>query len=162
MTSCGNLQTTRHSGHRTPGQAQGAPNVVMIVLDDAGFAQLGAFGSDIATPHIDRLAQEGLLFNRFHVTALCSPTRASLLSGRNHHAVGMGFLVDTPMALPGYSGRIPKSSAPLPRVLKDGGYNTLGRWQVAPPATRSAERCGTIRPLAPWVRFRALLRVSSG
>jgi arylsulfatase A-like enzyme len=123
-----------------PRPGRGAPSVVMIVLDDTGFAQLGAFGSDIATPHIDRLALEGLLFNRFHVTALCSPTRASLLSGRNHHAVGMGFLVDTPMALPGYSGRIPKSSAPLPRVLKDGGYNTLavGKWHLLPRGERSA------------------------
>src|ERR1700716_3517437 len=83
-----------------------APNVVVILLDDTGFAQLGAFGSDVATPHMDRLASEGLRYNRFHVTALCSPTRASLLTGRNHHAVGVGFLVDLPMAFPGYDGRI--------------------------------------------------------
>jgi arylsulfatase A-like enzyme len=117
-----------------------APNVVMIVLDDTGFAQLGAFGSDVATPHIDRLASEGLRYNRFHVTALCSPTRASLLTGRNHHAVGVGFLVDTPMAFPGYSVHLPKSAAPLPRVLRDAGYSTLavGKWHLLPRGERSA------------------------
>src|SRR6266704_4677548 len=73
----------------------GAPNVVVVLLDDLGFAQLGCFGSDIATPNIDRLAANGLRYNRFHVTAICSPTRACLLTGRNHHAVGCGFLVDT-------------------------------------------------------------------
>ncbi|MCY3910610.1 MAG: sulfatase-like hydrolase/transferase, partial [bacterium] len=70
---------------RAPG---GAPNVVVILLDDTGFAQLGWFGADFATPNIDRLAAGGLSYNRFHVTALCSPTRAALLTGRNHHAVG--------------------------------------------------------------------------
>ena len=90
-----------------PRPPAGAPNVVVIVLDDTGFAQLGCFGSDIATPNLDRLAADGLRYNRFHVTSLCSPTRACLLTGRNHHAVGMGFLADIPMAFPGYTGRIP-------------------------------------------------------
>jgi arylsulfatase A-like enzyme len=117
-----------------------APNVVVIVLDDTGFAQLGPFGSDIATPNIDRLADSGVRYNRFHVTSLCSPTRASLLTGRNHHAVGVGFLVDLPMDYPGYSTRIPKSSATLPRVLKDAGYNTMavGKWHLVPRGERSA------------------------
>src|ERR1700730_17620666 len=101
----------------------GAPNVVVIVLDDTGFAQLGAFGSDVATPSFDRLAAGGLRYNRFHVTALCSPTRASLLTGRNHHAVGMGFLADIAMGFPGYTGRIPPSAATMPRVLRDVGYS---------------------------------------
>ena len=70
---------------------EGAPNVVIILLDDTGFAQLGCFGSDIETPNIDRLAAGGLRYHRFHVTALCSPTRACILTGRNHHAVGMDF-----------------------------------------------------------------------
>ena len=78
------------------------PHVILVVLDDLGFAQLGCFGSDIETPAIDAVAAGGVRFNRFHVTSLCSPTRACLLTGRNHHAVGMGFLTDIPVALPGY------------------------------------------------------------
>ena len=113
--------------------------MVVVVLDDTGFAQLGCFGSDIATPNIDALAAGGLRYNRFHVTALCSPTRASLLTGRNHHAVGMGFLADIPLAFPGYSGRLPKSAAPLPRLLRDAGYNTfaVGKWHLVPRGERS-------------------------
>jgi arylsulfatase len=114
--------------------------VVAIVLDDTGFAQLGCFGSDVATPNIDRLAAAGLRFNRFHVTALCSPTRASFLTGRNHHAVGMGFLADLPMGFPGYTARLPKSAAALPRILRDAGYSTLavGKWHLTPRYERSA------------------------
>src|SRR5271169_2138086 len=78
----------------------GAPNVVIIVLDDVGFAQLGCYGSDIESPAIDGLAETGLRFNRFHVTALCSPTRACVLTGRNHHAVGMGLVPEVPMGFP--------------------------------------------------------------
>lgn len=123
-----------------PRPADGAPDVVVIVLDDLGFAHLGAYGSDIATPAIDGLAAAGLRYNRFHVTALCSPTRAALLTGRNHHAVGMGFLVDIPIAFPGYDARVPKSAAPLPRVLRDAGYSTLavGKWHLTPRWERSA------------------------
>jgi arylsulfatase A-like enzyme len=118
----------------------GAPNVVVVLLDDTGFAQLGPFGSDIETPTIDRLAAEGLRYNRFHVTALCSPSRASLLTGRNHHAVGMGFLADLPMGFPGYTARIPKSAASLARILRDAGYNTMavGKWHLNPRDDRSA------------------------
>jgi len=124
----------------TPRPPEGAPNVVVVVLDDTGFAQLGPFGSDIATPSLDRLAASGLRYNRFHVTALCSPTRACLLTGRNHHAVGMGFLADIPLAYPGYHGRIPASVPTLPRVLREAGYSTLavGKWHLVPRWERSA------------------------
>jgi arylsulfatase len=124
----------------SPRPQAGAPNVVAIVLDDVGFAQLGSFGSDIATPHLDRLAGAGLRYNRFHVTALCSPTRASFLTGRNHHAVGMGFLADIPLAYPGYTGRLPRSAVALPRLLRDAGYSTLavGKWHLTPRFERSA------------------------
>ena len=120
--------------HVFPRPAPNAPNVVVVLLDDLGFAQFGAFGSDIDTPVVDGLAREGVRFNRFHVTALCSPTRASLLTGRNHHRVGMGFLSDVPMGYPGYTGRIPRSAATLPRILRDAGYSTfaVGKWHIAP------------------------------
>ena len=120
--------------------AAGAPNVLLIVLDDLGFAQLGCFGSDIATPAIDGVAASGLRFNHFHVTALCSPTRACLLTGRNHHAVGMGFLTDIPIGLPGYNARIPRSAGTLPRLLRDAGYSTfaIGKWHLAPRWEQSA------------------------
>ncbi len=123
-----------------PQPPAGAPHVVVIVLDDLGFAQLGCFGSPIETPAIDQLAAGGLRFNRFHVTALCSPTRACVLTGRNHHAVGMGFLTDVPIGLPGYTARIPRTAATLPRVLRDAGYSTfaVGKWHLAPRWEQSA------------------------
>ena len=127
--------------------AAGAPNVVMIVLDDLGFAQLGCFGGDVDTPAIDALAAAGLRFNHFHVTALCSPTRACLLTGRNHHAVGMGFLTDIPLGFPGYNARIPPSAGTLPRLLRDAGYSTfaVGKWHLAPRWEQTASG-----PFARW------------
>jgi len=123
-----------------PKPPAGAPNVVVIVLDDTGFGHLGSFGSDIGTPHLDALAAGGAAFNRFHVTALCSPTRACFFTGRNHHAVGMGFLADIPLGFPGYHSRLPKSAATLPRLLRDAGYSTLavGKWHLTPRWQRSA------------------------
>ena len=117
----------------------GAPNVVMIVLDDLGFAQLGCYGAEIATPNIDLLAAHGLRYNSFHVTSLCGPTRATLLTGRNHHAVGMGIGPEVPMEFPGYTGRIPKSAGTLPRLLRDAGYSTLavGKWHLTPRFERN-------------------------
>ncbi len=87
----------------------GQPNIVFIVFDDMGFSDLGCYGSEIETPHIDRLAASGLRYTNFHTTALCSPTRASLLTGRNHHSVGMGGLADWDMGFPGHRGRIAKA-----------------------------------------------------
>ena len=133
----------------TPSRRPGAPNVVVIVLDDLGFGQLGCFGSDIATPNIDRLAAEGLRYNRFHVTAMCSPTRAALLTGRNHHAVGMGFVTDLTTGFPGYNGRIPASAATLPRILRDDGWSTfaVGKWHLIPRWEQSAAGPFTYWPL---------------
>jgi arylsulfatase len=132
------ISTSTPGSYPTPRPSRDAPNVVTIVIDDMGFGQLGCFGSGLDTPHIDALAAGGLRYNRFHVTAICSPTRACLLTGRNHHAVGMGFLTDLPMRFPGYTARIPKSAAPLPRVLRDAGYNTfaIGKWHLVPGGER--------------------------
>jgi arylsulfatase A-like enzyme len=118
----------------------GAPNVLVVLLDDIGFAQLGCFGGEVQTPTIDRLAADGLRYNRFHVTALCSPSRASLLTGRNHHAVGMGFLCDLPTGFPGYTSRIPRSASSVARLLRDAGYSTMavGKWHLTPRTDRTA------------------------
>ncbi|WP_148613556.1 arylsulfatase [Nocardioides rubriscoriae] len=118
--------------YRVPGPD--APNIVVIVLDDVGFAQLGCFGAGFDTPRIDALAAEGLRYQRFHVTSVCSSTRAALLTGRNHHAVGMGVTEEAAMGFPGYTGRIPRSAASMARLLRDEGYNTMavGKWHLTP------------------------------
>ncbi|MBJ7488107.1 MAG: arylsulfatase, partial [Ilumatobacteraceae bacterium] len=123
-----------------PVAPKGAPNIVVILLDDVGFGQLGCFGGSINTPNIDSLAADGLRYNRFHVTSICSSTRAALLTGRNHHAVGIGATQETSFALPGYHGRLPKSAALLPRILRDNGYNTMavGKWHLTPQAEYSS------------------------
>jgi arylsulfatase A-like enzyme len=138
-----------------PRPPDGAPNVLIVVLDDVGFAQLGCFGSPIATPHIDRLAAEGLRFNRFHVTSICSASRAALLTGRNHHAVGVGMTMETPLGFPGYHGRIPRSAALLPRILRDNGYNTFasGKWHLTPRGEYSAAGPTTRWPLGVHMGF---------
>ncbi len=124
----------------TPRPGPGAPNVVFIVLDDTGFSHLGCYGSTIETPNIDRLAAGGLRYTNFHTTALCSPTRASLLTGRNHHAVGMRGLSNWSSGFPNCTGRIASSAATLAEVLRDGGYSTLavGKWHLAPMEETSA------------------------
>jgi arylsulfatase A-like enzyme len=118
--------------------ANGAPNVMVVVLDDVGFAQLGCYGSDIDTPTFDRLAAGGLQYTRFHTTALCSPTRAALLTGRNHHSVGMGTVPEIAMGYPGYHTRIPRAAGMLPEILRDEGYATfaVGKWHLTPAEER--------------------------
>ena len=112
----------------------GAPNVVIVLLDDVGYAQFGCYGSDIATPTFDRLAAGGLRYSNFHTTALCSPTRACLLTGRNHHRSGMGRIVEFASGFPGYDATMPRSNGFLSEVLVRRGYATyaVGKWHLAP------------------------------
>ena len=119
---------------------EGAPNVLVVLIDDAGFGQAATFGGPIATPGLTRLAEGGLRYNSFHVTALCSPTRAALLTGRNHHAVGFGSIGELPGPFPGYSAVAPKDSAPFPRVLQANGYATaaIGKWHLSPSGVQGA------------------------
>jgi arylsulfatase len=103
---------------------KGAPNVLVILLDDVGFGASSAFGGPCQTPTVERLAKNGLKYNRFHTTALCSPTRAAMLSGRNHHAVGMGGITEIATSAPGYNSLRPNTCAPLAEILKLNGYST--------------------------------------
>lgn len=127
--------------------AKGSPNVVVIVLDDVGFAHLGCYGSSIETPHIDALAAGGRRYTGFHTTAMCSPTRASLLTGRNHHAVGMGMIADMCTGFPGYHGQVSPQAATLAEMLRPSGYSTFatGKWHL----TRAREMTAA-GPFGQW------------
>ena len=117
-----------------PSAPEGAPNVVIVLLDDVGYAQLGCYGSDIATPCFDRLAGEGHRYSNFHTTALCSPTRACLLTGRNHHSNGMARIVEFAAGFPGYNATIPHENGFLSEILVRNGYATfaVGKWHLTP------------------------------
>ena len=114
----------------------GAPNVVIVVLDDVGYAQLGCYGSDIATPNMDRLATGGLQYTNFHTTALCSATRSSLLTGRNHHRNAMGRIIELATGFPGYNSYVPLCNGFISEALLGAGYATMaaGKWHLTPEA----------------------------
>ena len=138
----------------------GAPNVLIVLLDDVGFAASSAFGGPCATPTAERLAGQGLKYNRFHTTALCAPTRAALLSGRNHHTVGMGVITELATSAPGYNSLRPNTCAPLAQTsgserLLDGAVR-----QVPRGPGLADEPAGSVRRLAHrrW-RVRVLLRL---
>ena len=116
------------------GAPEGAPHVLVIMLDDVGFGSFGTFGGPVQTPGLDRVANNGLRYNQFHTTALCSPTRASLLTGRNHHSVHMGGITEIANSFPGYDSAIPPESATIAQVLRMHGYSTacFGKWHLAP------------------------------
>jgi arylsulfatase len=118
----------------------GAPNIVVILIDDAGFGNPSTFGGPVQTATLERLAKQGLRYNAFHVTALCSPTRAALLSGRNHHAVGFGSISEIASGWPGYNARWPKSAASIAEILRSHGYSTaaFGKWHLTPDDQQSA------------------------
>lgn len=116
------------------GAPQGAPNIVLILLDDVGFGSFGTFGGPVPTPTLDRIADLGLRYNQFHTTALCSPTRAAMLTGRNHHSVHMGGITEIANSFPGYDSAIPPEAATMAQVLRMSGYATsvFGKWHLAP------------------------------
>lgn len=112
----------------------GAPNVLIVLLDDVGFGHAATFGGAVATPTLDRLANGGLRYNQFHTTALCSPTRGALLTGRNHHSIGTGVIIELGTGYPGYTGVVPNTAAGLPEILRQNGYSTaaFGKWHNTP------------------------------
>jgi arylsulfatase A-like enzyme len=119
---------------------EGAPNVLFIVLDDTGFGQLGCYGSPINTPHLDALAADGLRYNNMHTTALCSPSRSCILTGRNHHSNGMACITEGSTGYPGGNGYIPFENGMLSEILLQHGYNTyaVGKWHLTPAEATSA------------------------
>ena len=113
---------------------EGAPNVLIVLIDDCGFGATSAFGGPVATPTAERLAAGGLKYNRFHTTAICSATRQALLTGRNHHNAGMAGITEIATGQPGYSSVLPNSMSPLAKTLKLNGYNTaqIGKCHEVP------------------------------
>ncbi len=134
----GNIATTvRDAKPWWPAPAKappGAPNILIVLFDDVGFSDFGCYGSPIRTPTIDRLAAQGLRYTGFHTTAMCSTTRAALLTGRNHHSVGVGCLANFDSGFPGYRGKIAKEAGTLPEMLKPHAYRSymVGKWHVTP------------------------------
>lgn len=119
---------------------EGAPNIIIILIDDAGPATASTFGGEVNTPNLTKIANEGISFGAFHSTAMCSPTRASLLTGRNHTRVGNGQISEISNDFDGFTGLIPKTSATVAEVLKNYGYSTaaFGKWHMTPATESSA------------------------
>lgn len=109
---------------------ENAPNVVIVLIDDIGFGGPSAFGGPIQTPTLDRLSRAGVVYNNFHTTALCSPTRMALKCGRNHHTANTGSIMESSTGFPGNTGQVPNSVAPLAEILRLNGYSTgaFGKW----------------------------------
>ena len=130
-----------------PKSPEDAPNVLIVLIDDAGFGAIDTFGGPISSPNFTRVQQMGITYNRFHVTAVCSPTRAALLTGRNHHRVGFGSVAEFPGPFPGYTAARPRSCTALPRILKENGYVTggFGKWHLTPGNVQ-----GTAGPFDHW------------
>ncbi|PHS11132.1 MAG: arylsulfatase [Blastopirellula sp.] len=126
---------------------ENAPNILIVLIDDVGFGIPDTFGGPVSTPNLSRLAKQGISFNRFHTTSICSPTRAALLTGRNHQRVGSGTIAERAVDWEGYTGIIPKTSATLPEVLKNYGYKTsaFGKWHNSP-----ADQTTAMGPFEYW------------
>ena len=137
-TLAGSVPDWNQAMHVQP--PEGAPNVLLVLVDDAGFGNPSTFGGAISTPNYTRMANDGLRYNRFHVTAVCSPTRAALLTGRNQHRVGYGLVSEFSGPFPGYNATIPRDCATLPRILQENGYMTgaFGKWHLTPDNQQGA------------------------
>ncbi|WP_137925070.1 arylsulfatase [Cupriavidus sp. 2SB] len=130
-------ETAKESSQSFPAPIRppdGAPNIILVLLDDVGFGQPSTFGGPVEMPTLDRLADRGLRYNRFHTTAMCTPTRAALLTGRNHHSVGNGSITNLATGFPGYNSIWPRNSACIAEVLRANGYGTaaIGKWHNTP------------------------------
>lgn len=126
------FQDSRPAAFAAPKAPKGAPNIVVIVMDDVGYSDLGCYGGEIRTPAMDALAENGLRYSNFRTCAMCSPTRAALLTGLNHHSAGMGWLADIDAGYPGYRGDLTQDAATVAEILRDAGWATflVGKWHV--------------------------------
>src|SRR5437899_6291458 len=138
---------------------KGAPNVLLIMTDDVGWGSSSTFGGPIPTPTYDKLAASGLRYNTFHTTALCSPTRAALISGRNHHTASTGVITEMATGYPGYNSLMSKSCGTIGEILRGNGYNTawFGKNHNVPDWQSSQSRA--VRPLADQSGLRVFLRL---
>lgn len=142
------LQASTHQRRAQPNHLPAnAPNILIVMMDDVGFGQTETFGGEVHTPTLTRLRNEGISYNTFHTTSICSPTRAALLTGRNHHRVHSGTIAERAVDWDGYMGVIPKTSATLPEVLREYGYRTsaFGKWHNTP-----ADQTTAMGPFDRW------------
>ena len=142
------LQESVHKRRVDPDRLpKDAPNILIILIDDVGYGVADTFGGPVHTPTLTRLASEGISYNRFHTTSICSPTRASLLTGRNHQRVGSGTIAERAVDWDGYVGIIPKTSATIAEVLRNYGYKTaaFGKWHNTP-----ADQTTAMGPFTYW------------
>jgi len=142
------LQDSIHKRRAQPNHLrEGAPNILIILMDDVGFGQASTFGGEVNTPTLSKLADQGISYNTFHTTSICSPTRAALLTGRNHQRVGNGTIAERAVDWDGYTGIIPKTSATMAEVLRDYGYKTaaIGKWHNTP-----ADQTTSMGPFDRW------------
>jgi len=138
----------------------GAPNVILVFIDDLGFAGTSTYGGPIPTPTFERLASQGLIYNNFHTTAVSSPTRAAIKSGRNHHVNNMGGIIETGTAFPGNTGQIPSKVAPVAEMLRLNGYSTAAfgkwhetaAWEARPTSGRRSSKTAPTRSSCPTTR----------
>jgi len=133
-TICKTIASSKPWWPEAPKAPHGAPNILVVLFDDVGFSDFGCYGSQIRTPTIDRLAAEGVRYSGFHTTAMCSTTCAALLTGRNHHSVGVGCLANFDSGYPGYRGKIAREAGTLAEMLRAHAYRNymVGKWHVTP------------------------------
>ena len=150
------LQASKHKRRAEKSHLQkDAPNILIVLLDDVGFGMPDTYGGPIQTPTLSRIAAEGISFNTFHTTAICSPTRAALLTGRNHQRVGSGTIAERAVDWDGYTGVIPRTSATLAKVLGSYGYKTaaFGKWHNTPATETTAMGPFTLWPTGEGIGF---------